>query len=69
VWHNLCVCLEYDECDIKVYEEVVLSNYYTRVLALVGAQQTGKRSLIQKLVMENPVLYQAAVPCEYLALL
>lgn len=53
---------EFDECDIKVYEEVVLTNYHTRVLALVGAQRVGKRSLIQKLINENPTKFQAAVP-------
>lgn len=53
---------EYDECDIKVYEEVVLTNYYTRVLALVGAQKVGKRALIQKLINENPTKFQAAIP-------
>lgn len=53
---------EYDDCDIKVYEEVTLTNYHTRVLALVGAKNVGKQSLIKKLVEENPRRFQAAIP-------
>lgn len=52
---------EFDACDIKVYEEVALSNYHTRVLALVGAVGVGKRSLINKLVRENPRRFQAPI--------
>ncbi|XP_076453254.1 protein PALS2-like [Babylonia areolata] len=53
---------EYDDCDIKVYEEVTLTNYHTRVLALVGARNVGKQSLIKKLVEDNPRRFQAAIP-------
>ncbi|KAL8581227.1 hypothetical protein ACOMHN_038327 [Nucella lapillus] len=53
---------EYDDCDIKVYEEVTLTNYHTRVLALVGAKNVGKHSLIKKLVEKNPRQFQAAIP-------
>ena len=58
-----CISIELDECDINVYEEVVLTNYHTRVLALVGAEMVGKRSLINRLVKENPLRFQAAIPC------
>ena len=61
---TLLFVAEFDECDIKVYEEVVLTNYHTRVLALVGARKVGKRSLIKKLVKENPRKFQAAIPCK-----
>lgn len=53
---------EFDDCDIKIYEEVTLTNYHTRVLGLVGARKVGKRSLIKKLVKENPRRFQAAIP-------
>lgn len=60
--YNSYANTEFDNCDIKVYEEVTLSNFHTRVLALVGSRKVGKRSLIAKLVSEHPRRYQAAVP-------
>ncbi|PVD31585.1 hypothetical protein C0Q70_07000 [Pomacea canaliculata] len=52
----------FDNCDIRVYEEVTLANYHTRVLALVGSKGVGKRSLINELVKNNPTRFQAPTP-------
>eukprot|EP00063_Salmo_salar_P063430 XP_014038265.1 PREDICTED: MAGUK p55 subfamily member 6-like [Salmo salar] len=56
---------EFDRHELQIYEEVAkMPPFQRKTLVLIGAQGVGRRSLKNRLIIINPLLYGTTVPCE-----
>lgn len=55
---------EFDRHEILLYEEVAkVPAFKRKTLILIGAQGVGRRRLMNKLLLRDPLLFGATIPC------
>lgn len=58
--------LEFDRHELQIYEEVArMPPFQRKTLILIGAQGVGRRSLKNRLIVLNPLLFGTTVPCRF----
>lgn len=66
IYTHFLFVLEFDRHELQIYEEVArMPPFQRKTLILIGAQGVGRRSLKNRLIMLNPLLFGTTVPCRF----